>query len=110
MVIHDLVTEVEYSDALDGVKDLLMETYSLTDMEASSVMSGTMDHVHVFLDDYMPYIHSLQELRLDLRHTLDEQLKQAVDNEHKLQLKMSNDAAVWLAYECIRRYFKRSLL
>ncbi|MFH5182576.1 hypothetical protein ACHHV8_08020 [Paenibacillus sp. TAB 01] len=108
MTLNDLVTEAEYSDVMDGVKDLLKETYSLTDKEANSVVSGTLNHVDVFLDDYKPFIHYLQDLRGDLRTTLDTHLQQAVDNEHKLQMKMSNDAAVWLAYECIRRFCRRN--
>ncbi|OXM87506.1 hypothetical protein [Paenibacillus rigui] len=108
MTLNDLVTEAEYGDVLNGVKDLLKETYCITEHEADSVVNRTLDNVDVFLDDYIPYIQSLKTIQGDLRETLDEHLKQAVDNEHTLQLKMTNDAAIWLAYECIRRFCKRN--
>ncbi|WP_248930426.1 hypothetical protein [Paenibacillus hamazuiensis] len=109
MTLSDFVTEMEYRDAMDGVKDLLKETYQLTEDEAVSVIRRSREKADQYLYDYMPYIEYIREVRHHLRDTLDAHFEKTVDPEKELPLKMSNDAAVWLTFECIRRFCKKSL-
>ncbi|UUZ81030.1 hypothetical protein LJK88_40920 [Paenibacillus sp. P26] len=38
MTLLDFVTDAEYADVLEGVKDLLIETYRITDDEALNIL------------------------------------------------------------------------
>jgi hypothetical protein len=109
MALADFVTEAEYSEVLDGVKDLLKETYELEDHEAASVIGTSLNKADELLCDYIQYVNYIQELRQRLRGTLEAQLVQKVDQENELHLKMRNDAAVWLTFECVRRICRKSM-
>jgi RNA binding exosome subunit len=110
MVLADFVTEAEYSDALDGVKDLLKETYELEDHEVSSVIGTSLDIADEYLHDYIQYVQYIHEIRQQLKGTLESQLQQKVDQEQELHIRMRNDAAVWLTFECVRRICRKSML
>ncbi|TVY11738.1 hypothetical protein [Paenibacillus cremeus] len=110
MTLHEYVTDAEFTDVLDGVKDLLKETYHITDREADSVLRASRDKAEAYVQDYTPYLKAIKEIRHALRETLDTQFEQAVDPEQELRIRMSNDAAVWVTFECIRRFCKNSVL
>lgn len=107
MSFSDFVTDEEYTDVLDGVKDLLKETYQITDMEAISVICNSRGKADEFLYDYYPYMNNIKDIHDGLRDTLDGHF-QAVDQAKELQVRMSNDAAAWLTFECMRRLYKKS--
>ncbi|WP_127589029.1 hypothetical protein [Paenibacillus koleovorans] len=109
MQIHDLVTEDEYGEVLDGVIDLLRETYHLSEVEAKAIVKRSWGQTETYLPDYEPFVSYLSDVGAWLRETLDAQFAQAVHPQQELQKRMSADAAVWLAFECIRRYCRRSL-
>ncbi|MEK3917364.1 hypothetical protein [Paenibacillus sp. FSL H7-0331] len=106
MVLSDFF---EDDEVLNGVKDLLKETYKITDHEATSIIMKSRDKADGFLDDYSPYVNYINDLRSCLEATLEAHFQQ-VDQENELQARMKNDAAVWLTFECIRRFCKKSLL
>jgi hypothetical protein len=104
-----LLSDILDDEVLDGVKDLLKETYKITDMEAITVINKSRDKADEFLDDYSPYLTYINDLRDCLEGTLEAHFQQ-VDQETELQVRMKNEAAVWLTFECIRRFCKKSLL
>ncbi|NHN29028.1 hypothetical protein [Paenibacillus agricola] len=107
MSFSEFVTDEEYTDVLEGVKDLLKETYRITDNEAISVISNSREKADEFLIDYYPYLNNIKDLHSGLRDTLDVHF-QEVDQAKELQIKMSHDAAAWLTFECIRKLYTKS--
>jgi hypothetical protein len=55
--------------------------------------------------DYFAFVEPIQGICDGIRNTLGKHLKQ-VDQEEEVVLKMVNEAAVWHAFESIRRYYK----
>jgi uncharacterized tellurite resistance protein B-like protein len=108
MMLSEFVTDAEYSNVLEGVKDLLKETYQISDNEAISVIIKSREQADEYVNDYIPYVNHMRDIQDNLRGTLDTHIQQAVDQEKEMHIKMSNDAAVWLAFECIRRFCKQS--
>jgi hypothetical protein len=106
-MISQFVTEPEYFEVLDDIKDLLKETYQISDDEAASIIFKSREKVDDYLYDYIPFINHIKDVRANMRETLDTHLHQTVDQEQEMQLKMRNDAAIWLTFECIRRYCKK---
>lgn len=109
MTLLDFVTDAEYADVLEGVKDLLIETYRITDDEALNILGQSRGKADDYLYDYAMHLDYIKEITHYLRETLDTHLEQAVDGEREPVRRMSNDAAVWLTFECIRRFCKKSL-
>lgn len=107
MRLSQFVTEREWTEVVDEIKDLLKETYHISESEAESILSKSRDRADGFIEDYMPYIRNIQDIRGNMRDMLDSQLMLTVDKEQELTLKMRNDAAVWLTFECMRRYCKK---
>jgi hypothetical protein len=101
----EIVKEEEYSELSDGIKDLLKESYHISEDEAILIMNKASERSEGLLVDYFPYVNAIQEINAGIRNTLDKHLKQ-VDQEDLIVLKMVNEAAVWHAFECIRRFYK----
>jgi len=101
----EIVKEKENSEIMEDIKNLLNESYHISEDEAILIINKSSERVEQLLVDYSPYVNSIIEICTGARNTLDKHLKQ-VDQEEELVLKMINEAAVWHAFECIRRFFK----
>ncbi|KIL40747.1 hypothetical protein SD70_11830 [Gordoniibacillus kamchatkensis] len=99
-----MLKEDEYSDLLDGIKDLLKESYQISEDEAMSIINKGSARAEELLIDYFPYIDSIRDIISGIRDTLDKHIN-LVDQEEELLLKMINEAAVWHAFECVRWFY-----
>ncbi|TVY08125.1 hypothetical protein [Paenibacillus cremeus] len=100
-----ILKEQEYSEVLDGMKNLLKECYPISDEEAKMVLTKGIETSEALLVDYVPYINSIVETISGIRSTLDKHMNQAQQQEG-LDSKMINEAAVWHAFECMRQCYK----
>lgn len=107
--VQDLVTDAEYNRILDGVNDLLKETYQIPDSQSAWVLDQSHNRVDDYLFDYSSYVTLVRETRNYIRDTFDNQFEQKVQKEQEGTDRMINDAAAWLAYECVKCYFEKRL-
>ncbi|TBL71533.1 hypothetical protein [Paenibacillus thalictri] len=108
MALHDLVTESELSCILDGIKDFLVETYQITGDEASRIATSGEALADDYLYDYSPYLEWLASIRQYIGDTFEQQSAKEIENECEETRRMVKDAAVWLAFECAKRYYNNS--
>ncbi|WP_161409510.1 hypothetical protein [Paenibacillus silvestris] len=97
--------EKEDPQLMEGIKDLLKESYHLAEDQMILIMNKASECSEGYLVDYFAYVEPIQEICNGIRNTLEKHLKQ-VDQDEEMALKMMNEAAVWYAFECIRRYYK----
>ncbi|MCZ8514291.1 hypothetical protein O9H85_18015 [Paenibacillus filicis] len=100
-----ILKEKENSELLVGIKELLKESYHISEDEAILIIKKGIEKAEGLLFDYFSYVDSIQEISSRIRDTLNEHLKQ-VDQEEEMVLKMISEAAVWHAFERIRCYYK----
>jgi len=93
------------SEVLDGIKDLLRESYEISEAEASLILDKGSESAQNLLHDYFQYVDSIQKISYGLRDTLEKHLKQ-VDGEDEQASKMVKEAAAWYAFEYIRLFYK----
>ncbi|TDG00285.1 hypothetical protein [Paenibacillus piri] len=107
--VQDLVTDAEYNRILDGVNDLLKETYHIPDSKSAWILNQSHDRVDDYLFDYASYLEFVRETRNYIRDTFENQFHQKVELEPEQTNRMINDAAAWVAFECVRCYFEKRL-
>jgi len=107
--VHDLVSEAEYIRILDGVNDLLKETYHIPDSKSAWILDQSHGRVDDYLFDYDSYLKFVQETRNDIRDTFENQFHLRVEKEQEQTKRMINDAAAWVAFECVKCYFEKRL-
>lgn len=98
----------EYAEMLDGIKMLLMESYSVTCDQAAAVTHACQVKAEELLIDYSPFLTLIHEITCGMREVLDKHLKQ-VDLEKDAALQMIAEAAVWHAFERVKRHYKNSM-
>jgi len=103
-MIFTTLKEKEYSDIADGVKSLLKESYPISEDEAVNIVRKGRERAEGLLADYIPFAASIQEACGGIKSTLDTHLKQ-VDEEEKADSKMVREAAVWHAFERVKRFY-----
>ncbi|MBP1963277.1 hypothetical protein [Paenibacillus aceris] len=99
--------EDEYTELLDGIKDILKECYQITEDEAKLVIHEGSEKAQEYLNDYFPYIDSIREMVDGINDTLDKHMN-LVFQEEELPNKMIYEAAAWHAFEYVRCYYKRA--
>ncbi|MDR6882550.1 hypothetical protein [Bacillus sp. 3255] len=99
------LNENENTELLDGLKDLLRESYGISEEEAILMIHQGYERVPKLLKDYAPYLDLIKNVSDGLSETLEKHLKQA-DYEDEKVLKMMNEAAAWYAFEYIRVLYK----
>ncbi|NOU96476.1 hypothetical protein GC093_25135 [Paenibacillus sp. LMG 31456] len=107
--VQDLVTDAEYTRILDGVNDLLKETYQIPDSKSAWVLDQSHGRVDDYLFDYSSYVALVKDTRSYIMDTFENQFEQKVKKEQEQTDRMINDAAAWLAYECVKCYFEKRL-
>jgi hypothetical protein len=107
--VQDLVTEAEYNRILDGVNDLLKEMYQIPDSKSAWILDQSHLRVEDYLFDYASYVESVKDTRNHIRDTFENQFIQRVEKEQEQTSRMINDAAAWLAFECVKCYFQKRL-
>ncbi|MFC5446734.1 hypothetical protein [Paenibacillus aestuarii] len=95
----------ECSELMGGIKDLLKESYEISEDEAVLILDKGSESAQKLLDDYCQYMDSIKKISHGLRDTLEKHLKQ-VDVEDEQASKMVKEAAAWYAFEYIRLYYK----
>ncbi|MBA2939715.1 hypothetical protein HZF08_15465 [Paenibacillus sp. CGMCC 1.16610] len=97
--------EKEDPQLVEGIKDLLKESYPISEDDMILIMNKASDNSEKYLVEYFAFVEPIQAICDGIRIILENHLKQ-VELEEEMDLKMVNEAAVWHAFECIRRYFK----
>lgn len=69
-----ILKEDEYSDLLDGIRDILKESYHITDDEAMLIINKGSERAQELLVDYFLYIDSIREIISGIRDTLDKHI------------------------------------
>ncbi|MFE5318479.1 hypothetical protein ACFQ88_07210 [Paenibacillus sp. NPDC056579] len=100
--------EDEYTELLDGIKDILKECYQITEDEAMVVIHEGNEKAQELLIDYFPYIDSIHEIISGIRDTLDNHMN-LVFQEEETPNKMIYEAAAWYAFEYVRCYYKSTV-
>lgn len=97
--------EKEDPQLMEGIKDLLKESYPISEDDMILIMNKASENSDGYLVDYYAFIEPIQEICDGIRNILENHLKQ-IDQEEEMAVKMVNEAAVWHAFECIRRFYK----